>query len=306
MKCAAMKVMIACDGSSYAEAAINDVSRAGLAPDSEILVVSVVDLSVLSLPVSEFDLHSLASHRALAVVRRATIYKHGEIEKVKKCASKAADRLHSFFPESRIRCEVLYGKPAEALLRKAAGWKPDLIVLGTRGRSAVGRFFLGSVSREIAEKAACSVRIGRRDSEKPDSAPNKIIIGASSLPDAEEVIRAAGGRAWTENTEIYLIIADDGISAGRVSAVYPYAKAIFEQAVEALRATGKKVCVDIKSGGTEIILLEESEKRKADSILIADETAIGEKGLGKLATNLLARAKCTVEILRQTSCDKAA
>lgn len=183
-------------------------------------------------------------------------------------------------------------------MRKAADWKSDLIVLGTRGRSTVGRFLLGSVSQEVAEKADCSVRIGRRSSEKDAGTLNKVIIGASSLPDAEEVISAVSGRAWTENTEIRLMIADDGISAGRVSAVYPYAKAIFEQAVEELRGCKLPVSVDIKSGDTAIILLDEVENWKADSIFITNEKANEDKGLGSLAANLLARAKCTVEIVK--------
>ena len=298
MTCAQMKVMIAYDGSSYAKAAINDLCRAGLPPDSEILVVSVTDPSVMSLPISQFDLHSLISRLASKVIRQATVYKEEQVEKVKASVSEVPDRPLSLFPECKIGYEVLGGKPAASLLRKAAEWKSDLIVLGTRGRSTVGRFFLGSVSQEVAEKADCSVRIWRQSPEKDAGTLNKVIIGASSLPDAEEVIRAVSGRAWTENTEIRLMIADDGISAGRVSAVYPYAKAIFEQAVEELRGCGLPVSVDIKSGDTSIILLDEVENWKADSIFIANEKSNEEKGFGSLAASLLARAKCTVEIIK--------
>jgi nucleotide-binding universal stress UspA family protein len=290
--------MIAYDGSSDAKAAINDLCRAGLPPDSEILVVSVTEPSEMSQSISEFHLHSLIYRRASKVIRQTTVHKEEQVEKMKAGAPEATERLLSFFSECKIGYEVLGGKPAASLLRKAAEWKSDLIVFGTRGRSAVGRFFLGSVSQEVAEKADCSVRIGRRRSEKDAGTPNKVIIGASSLPDAEEVIRAVSGRAWTENTEIRLMIADNGISAGRVSAVYPYAKAIFEQAVEELCGSGLPVSVDIKSGDTAIILLDEVENWKADSIFIANEKANEEKGIGSLAANLLARAKCTVEIIK--------
>jgi nucleotide-binding universal stress UspA family protein len=175
-----LKVMIAYDGSGCADAAIDDLCRAGLPPDPEILIVSVLNLPAINLPISEFDLVSLASHRALMVIEQAKVHSRREIEKVKTCAAKAADRLRSRFPEWEIRCEVLYGKPAVELLRRAAEWKPDLIVVGSHGRGAIGRFFLGSVSQKVAEEADCPVRLVRRGAEN-DGAPAKIIAGDKNL-----------------------------------------------------------------------------------------------------------------------------
>ena len=38
---------------------------------------------------------------------------------------------------------------------------PDLIVVGSHGRSALGRFMLGSVSQKVVTEAHCSVRVAR-------------------------------------------------------------------------------------------------------------------------------------------------
>ena len=46
-----------------------------------------------------------------------------------------------------MRTEGLDGWPATDLINKADEWKADLVVVGSRGRSAVGRFILGSVSK---------------------------------------------------------------------------------------------------------------------------------------------------------------
>jgi nucleotide-binding universal stress UspA family protein len=35
--------------------------------------------------------------------------------------------------------------------------KPDIIVVGSKGKGKIARFLLGSVSRKIAELAKCSV-----------------------------------------------------------------------------------------------------------------------------------------------------
>ena len=292
-----MKVMIGYDGSSYADAAINDLCRAGLPPESEILIVSVMDLSVISPPISEFDLHSLASRRALMVMGRAKAFKEREFEKVKTYAVKAAERLRSCFPGAKIRKQILYGKPAAELLRKAAKWKPDLIVVGSHGRGAIGRFFLGSVSQKVVEGADCSVRVVPKRSGN-DRSPTKIIAGANSLSAAEEAVRAIGRRVWSGETEASLVIVDDGFSAGRVSAVYPYAAAIFEQSADELRAAGLKVSVTVKSGNLKSVLLEEAKSRKADAVFVAAPGSYNESDLDELATDLITGAKCAVEIVR--------
>lgn len=53
-------------------------------------------------------------------------------------------------------------RPHEILLRVAAERDTDLILLGHAGRSAVGRFLLGSVATKVAHQAGCSVLVVRR------------------------------------------------------------------------------------------------------------------------------------------------
>ena len=53
------------------------------------------------------------------------------------------------------------GKPVDAILTTAAKRKTDLIVTGAQGLGAVARFFLGSVSYQVAQHATCSVLIVR-------------------------------------------------------------------------------------------------------------------------------------------------
>lgn len=295
-----MKVMIAYDCSAYADAAIDDLRRAGLPRDVEVLIVSVVNPRETKPVYSEFDLFSLASSRAGAVLSRVQKHRQVVIEETERLAEKAARRLRLEFPEWKIASEALYGKPADELLRKAAHWNPDLIVVGSQGRSAIGRFFLGSVSKRIAEEASCAVRVVRRGFEKANDEPTKIIAGASSLTDAERVIKSVGRRGWTGATKVRLIAVDDGVSPGRVSAVYPYAVGIFDQFAESLAAIGLQVEVDVKSGKTKAVLLDEAESWRADTIFIvaAGAGAGSELELDETAKALITDAKCTVEVVR--------
>jgi nucleotide-binding universal stress UspA family protein len=52
--------------------------------------------------------------------------------------------------------------PQELILKEAADWGADLIVLGSHGRRGFSRFLLGSVSEAVASHAPCSVEVIRQ------------------------------------------------------------------------------------------------------------------------------------------------
>ena len=135
-----MKVIIAYDGSSFADAAIDDLPRAGFPRDSELLVVSVADPSVSGPVVSEYDLISAATSRIESVLENARDHESQVVDEARNMASRVANELESRFPDWKIGSEVLLGNPADELLRKVEEWDADLIMGGSQGRSAIGRF----------------------------------------------------------------------------------------------------------------------------------------------------------------------
>jgi nucleotide-binding universal stress UspA family protein len=61
--------------------------------------------------------------------------------------------------QSRVTATVIGGRPAQVLLRETA--EDDLLVVGSRGRSAVEWLFLGSVSDHCVRHAPCPVVVVR-------------------------------------------------------------------------------------------------------------------------------------------------
>ena len=59
---------------------------------------------------------------------------------------------------------VTTGVPWEQIVSAASDAAFDLIVLGTHGRSGLGRFLLGSVAEKVMRHAPCSVLVARGDS----------------------------------------------------------------------------------------------------------------------------------------------
>jgi len=69
-----------------------------------------------------------------------------------------------------VQTELIEGDPVDRVVAFADKVHPDLVVVGSRGLSATGRFFLGSVSDGILHHVHCSVLIVRgRSSPKPST-----------------------------------------------------------------------------------------------------------------------------------------
>jgi nucleotide-binding universal stress UspA family protein len=61
----------------------------------------------------------------------------------------------------KVETVLLNGDPVDRVLDDAEKHPPDLLVVGSRGLSGAGRFFLGSVSDGILHHAHCSVLVVR-------------------------------------------------------------------------------------------------------------------------------------------------
>src|SRR5688500_17114771 len=145
-----MKVMIAYDGSAYADAALDDLRRAGLPREAEALIVSVGDglVSAYS-PVAEVAGTAMPFGRATSAIAVAREQAAHLLAEARAFSAQARLRVLSYFPGWEVRTKVLEGSPSRELLRQAERWQPDLVVAGSQGRSALARFLLGSVSKAL-------------------------------------------------------------------------------------------------------------------------------------------------------------
>lgn len=63
------------------------------------------------------------------------------------------------YPDVAMHEESVYGHPVDALIQ--ASRTADLLVVGSRGRGALGSAMLGSVSRGVLHHADCPVAVVR-------------------------------------------------------------------------------------------------------------------------------------------------
>jgi nucleotide-binding universal stress UspA family protein len=70
------------------------------------------------------------------------------------------ERLQQLRPEDQkvlVEHLLVQGGAAEEILQVAAEKKCDLIVMGTHGRTGLGRLLMGSVAEQVVRKASCPV-----------------------------------------------------------------------------------------------------------------------------------------------------
>lgn len=318
MQSDAMKLVIAYDGSEPANTALDDLRNAGLPNDANALVVSVTDSLLPPPPLSayEFVERSLGSRRAGSLLMEASARASQALEEARSTVFEGMRRVHQYFPDWKVTGEGMVGSPTLAVMQKAEDWKADLIVAGSHGRSALGRFFLGSVSRTLAHEACYSVRVARSQS-RTSNTPLRLLVGVDGSSGAEQAVRAVGTRVWPVGTEVRLITVNSCSSTGIAGVLpIPYelisrceeqdpaaADRMLEWAESELRLIGLNISTEIKEGDPQRILIEEAKEWKADSIFVGahgHNSRPEDFQAGKVAMAVTTGAHCSVEVVRAT------
>src|SRR6185436_15715375 len=188
-------------------------------------------------------------------------------------------------------------------------------LVGSQGRSAVGRFFLGSISQWLLNEARCSVRIARGMLDEPDF-PVRLIVGVDGSSNADLAVEQVAARNWPENSEVHVVVVDQPLEPTIVGGVIPAvsssvaecnaaeledARRLAEKSAQRLRAKGLRAQGVVELGDPKRALVEYAEKWRADCIFLG-ATGLSNRLerflLGSVAGAVAARAHCSVEIVR--------
>jgi nucleotide-binding universal stress UspA family protein len=214
-----------------------------------------------------------------------------------------------------VQAEAIYGSAAWELVFKADKWKPDLIVVGSHGRSALGRLVLGSVSQRIVTEARCSVRIARGRVEDPGS-PVRIVIGIDGSPASHAAVRAVMERNWPAQSQARVVVVDDPLRPTLVGEMIPLVaesvessnltdrlriQKLAEDAATLLRSRKLHAVAVVEEGDPKHVLPKVAEKWGANSIFVG-ATGFSNRFerfvLGSVSGAVAARAHCSVEVVR--------
>lgn len=160
-----MKILLAIDGSSCSQAAVNEVASRPWPASSEIKIVSAFEVPLSPTP----EAWALSSEYFDQIERVARAQAQAVVEAAAAKIEAGRDQAVS------VTTGVLIGSPRSAILEESEDWKADLIVVGSHGYGPWQRFLLGSVSQAVVSHAKCSVEVVR----------------CSEASDSEKAVRAA-------------------------------------------------------------------------------------------------------------------
>jgi hypothetical protein len=137
-----MKVLIAYDGSSSAQAALEELPRAGLPREVEAVVLSVVNVDLP--PVPAYEISAMSVNDRLSTHLRARVHAHYDVVMKERdralfavngalrLARRAAEQIRSEFPTWDVRAETGADSPASAVIKKADDWGAEMAGRPTR------------------------------------------------------------------------------------------------------------------------------------------------------------------------------
>jgi nucleotide-binding universal stress UspA family protein len=306
-----MKLLVAYDGSRCSEAALDDLSRAGLPLKGEALVNSVAEVW-LPPPATENGPDPYIEN----IVKKYREKGQKILSEAETYAKHAAARVTHVLPGWKVSHVASYGSPAWEILTLADAFRPDLIIVGSHGHSAISRALLGSISQKVLTEAHCSVRVARGRVEV-EPAPIRVLVAYDASAGADAAIDAILEREWpTESTFRIVAAADPFVPAtigrffppapGRVSDESREENDWIQTAGEKARARicerGWSATFEVIEGNPNSVLTKEAEGWNADCIFLG-ANAYGSRLerflLGSTSGAVAARAHCSVEVVRR-------
>ncbi len=144
------KILVAVDGSEESNKALAGAAELAKSAGSSIVLLRVQKLAdILTSDPEMEELKKSLEKSPLKV----------ELEKRSRQILDEAEKIVKKSSIKEIKKILKWGRPVEEILKTAEGEKVDIIVLGSRGERR--GILLGSVGREVVERAKVSVLIGR-------------------------------------------------------------------------------------------------------------------------------------------------
>ena len=195
------RVLVATDGSSYAQAAITTAMHFPWPAGSRVRVVTARN--------------PRADHRRSILL--------DALDRNAESASETAQHtLSRRWPE--VEVVIVDKSPANAILTEAEQFAADVIVLGWRGHGGVRRLLMGSVSRAVVRGAGAAVLVVRQPKHV-----RRIVVGCDESATARRAVALVGNLAPPQGGRVTLVNAVHLMaapSAGRVPGAAAIAREI--------------------------------------------------------------------------------
>ena len=287
-----MKVLLATDGSEYADEAARFLAHL---PHAERLDVSV--LTVINIPYVNSTRPN--SEWRPECVRRESEAAQAVFEKVAEMFAGANAGLRHLTHEGYL---------GETIVEEARKSESDLVVLGARGRSTISRILLGSTSDYVATHAPCSVLVVRPTGIQTHNHERlRVALAYDETGPSQAAIEEFSEFQWGPQTEMHVISVVSYVSEFLNEAVIE-PDAIKDQTENAVREAAKQLQDVAPAVHSHLIesdhigdgIVQFTEEKDCDLVVMGNtsRSKLGQFVLGSVSRYVLRHAPCSVWITR--------
>ncbi|TWT49610.1 hypothetical protein Pla22_48070 [Rubripirellula amarantea] len=284
------KVLLATDGSEPALQAARFVARLPHDGQLELIVVTAVFVSgrEKTLLDSDWIAACLAQER--------------------KQADQAYKSVVEMFEGANVslRQVVREGLPAETIVQVANEVRPDLVVIGATGHSAIARVLLGSTSDYIATHAPCSTLVVRPNQASTQNHPLQVTIGYDETGPAQAALEEFAEFRWGSSTKVDVVTvattpALQALAGGKSEDDQRLTQHAVDDAAQQIREVAPNAIGRIVNGdhvGEGLVKFVESNR--ADLLIVGEtpRTRLNRMLMGSMTRFVLRHAPCSVWITR--------
>jgi nucleotide-binding universal stress UspA family protein len=294
-----MRILLATDFSAFADTARSLVKSMTLPPGSRIRVVHAVE------PIT-----TVAIFASSALLTINEVAERESRELVKQTASfvRAEGR--------QVDGVVGLGRAADVIADECADFKPDLLVVGSRGRGGIASAVLGSVSAELIDRVQCPVLVARTNRFQSivlaEDGSASAGAGANVIVDLPVFASCAVRVVSVVDAAFPMVLADPGMTDTAVDAFRAYESSLPElrashaamarERAAALSRAGISATWEQREGSAASELLTAASLQHADCIVVGSrgQTGVQRLLLGSVARSVLFHAPCSVLIAHPT------
>jgi len=301
-----LQIVLATDGSDDAMAAARLLTRLPLAPDTNLVVVTVLPPAP-ALP----DLPAANAAELIALTHSA--------------ATEASTGLLSSTETSLASLNlpvvsvVRTGHPSAEIVELAEELGADLIVVGARGRSATPGFALGAVAHEVVRHAPCAVLVARGEGRPP----GRILVAVDGSAHASAALHSLAwfplpGDAQVQVLSVVQPFDPLGGSPVPKHLEHPMAEIRRQEWAVATRVAAEARAwlaergwrgdePEVREGQPAYEILRAASELEADLIVIGSRGQRGGTGylLGSVAQKVVRYATCSVLVTKRVMSDES-
>ncbi len=297
-----MRILCAVDGSECSRWGVQALEALADREPETVTLLHVVDPSALRAGRGK---NPIAEKRALAAMEKAGNILLREAERSALVALGQA----ATGPRTTLHRTLAHGPLAKTIVRQAGRMKADLILIGSRGLSDVRGFLLGSISRQVASIAPCSVLVVKQplprltrvvlavDDSKHSRAAARFLRSFILQESASTTIFSSAERPVTDLAARYLAKAQVAVLE---QPVIERATRLVMALREDFLKDGYAAVTDVQMDHVIDSIVKRVETDHADLLAIGSRwlTKSERLYLGSVSESLLRHAPCSILIVR--------